>query len=253
MAFVSPFVFLTGSDLLASPLDANYSAARDYLNGGIVSGDIETNSIDAERLAESTTISGGQGRRLVTGNVYHYTALIDDTVERVYATCTVKTSDPTQQVLYLSLPGASRTITLESAGALLVECTGHVVVVDSDTTSPYRTMISPSPVLVDSRFYLRIDGEIVANTRSYHFTEDSGAPTSQSIANTTSDFSILAQARRPLYLFHVERSLSAGHHTIEVVVDARAEVLFLGAVSIQMECLPDCGYTSYTGADAFMR
>lgn len=253
MAFVSPFVFLTGSDLLASSLDANYGAARDYLNGGIVSGDIETNGIDAERLAESTTIAGGQGRRLVTGNVYHYTALIDDTVERVYSTCTVKTSDPTQQVLYLSLPGASMSVTLESAGALLVECTGHVVVVQGETTSPYRSMISPSPRLVDSRFYLRIDGEIVANTRSYHFTEEGGAPTTQSIANTTADFAIDNQARRPLYLFHVERSLSAGHHTIEVVVDARSELLFLGAVSIQTECLPDCGYTSYTGADTFMR
>jgi len=250
VAFSTPYIFLNGSDLLASSLDADYQGARDYLNAEIVPGDLQSASFDGQALAESTQVGGG--RRFVTGNTYGYSALVDDTVERAYSTGTVKTSDITQQVLYLSLPGASQIVTLESTGALLIEAMGYVVVPAGDASSPYKALTSPTPSVVDSRFYLRIDGQVVANSRSYHFTEEAGPPSAQSIATNVSGFATGTAARRPLFLFHVERGLSAGHHTVEVVCDVRSELLFLGPVSIQCECLPDGGYTSYTGTETFM-
>jgi hypothetical protein len=230
MAYSPPVTFLTGATLQSSDLEQNLGAARDYLNAEIQSADVQLGTVTANQLAESVGVAGGQGRRFVL---------------------TVKTTDITQQELLLSLPGVSREVVFESAGALLVECTGHVVVVAGDSGSVYKSRTTPTPNQVDSRVYLRIDGVTVANSRVYHFTEESGAPSAQSIASGVADFAAVNDCRRPLYLFHVEQNLGAGRHTVEVVVDTRSELLFLGPVSMRCECLLDCGYTSYTGLDTF--
>lgn len=249
MAYNPPITFSAGSALLASQLDSNLVAARDYLNASIITGDIQPGAIGSDSLAEAGRLAAGLGRRFVTGPLYFFAELAEDSLERTYFTGTVKPSDPTAMELLVSLPGASREVTLESSGALLIECTGHVVGVESQAGGAYKTKITPTPNLVDSRFYLRIDGVLVDNSRSYHFAEDGGTPSAQSIASAIgSDFGDGSGARRPLYLFHVATGLSAGRHTVEVVVDARAELGFLGAVSIQIECLADGGYTSYDGS-----
>lgn len=251
MAYSPPVTFLTGATLQSADLEQNLGAARDYLNAEIQSADVQLGTVTANQLAESVGVAGGQGRRFVLGPVYYFAELVEDTVERTYSTGTVKTSDLTQQELLLSLPGVSREVVFESAGALLVECTGHVVVVAGDSGSVYKSRTTPTPNQVDSRVYLRIDGVTVANSRVYHFTEESGAPSAQSIASGVADFAAINDCRRPLYLFHVEQNLGAGRHTVEVVVDTRSELLFLGPVSMRCECLLDCGYTSYTGLDTF--
>ena len=248
MAYNPPTTFTAGSALLASQLDNNLIAARDYLNASIVAGDIQVGGIGSDSLAEAGRLAAGLGRRFVTGPAYFYAALAEDSIERAYFTGTVKPSDPTAMELLISLPGASREVTLESGGALLIECTGHVVGVASQSGTAYKTKITPTPNVVDSRLYLRVDGVTVANSRCYHFAEDAGTPSAQSIASAIgSDFADGRGARRPLYLFHVATGLSAGRHTVEIVADARAELGFLGAVSIQIECLADGGYTSYDG------
>lgn len=250
MPFTPPFTFVAGSAWLASELDGNFVAARDYLNATIVVADYGSRAFNTRQFAQGRPALSYDDYDFETGGHYIAALLSNDTTQRRYATGTIKNSDITQQVLYQQIPGSSRRVWLDADGDIWIEGYGHVVAVDPGSSLAYRTKTTPAPLLVDSRFYLMIDGVVIANTRNYAFCEDGGTPSTQSIAASMgSAFASGNHARRPLYMFWVAEDMAAGWHTIRLVCDCRSEIVYVGSDSWQWEVLSDCGLTSYTGSD----
>ena len=248
MAYTPPHTFSTGTALQAAELEANNAAAYDYLNAQISTGDLQTSSFDTQDMQAGYAVIVTEDVRFPTGDVYsHRHDGIRDTMQRRYVAGTVKTTSITDTAVYVSIPGAGREIFLPSAGDVIIEATGTVAVLETENYA-YKNSTSPTPVLVDSRFYVEVDGTVRTDSVCYAFTEDpSGSPSTQSVANGD-DLGDGPAARRPLYLYWSEADLSAGYHTIRIVCDPRAERLFVSMLSLQIEALNDGGYTSYTGS-----
>ena len=247
MAYTPPHVFSTGTGLAADELTANNAAAYDYLNAGITAADLTAGSFDTQDLQAGYAVVITEDVRLTTGDVYsHRHDGIRDTMQRRYITGTIKTSSITDTAVYVSIPGAGREIFLESPADLIIEAAGTAIVLESENYA-YKNATTPTPVKVDSRFYVEVDGIIRPDSVCYAFTEDGGAPSSQSVASGD-DLGSGASARRPLYIYWSEANLSAGYHTIRLVCDPRAERIFVAMLSLQIEAFNDGGYTSYTGS-----
>jgi len=248
MAYAPPHTFSDGTALQAAELAANNDAAYDYVNAQISTGDLETGSFDTQDLQAGYAVVVTEDVRFPTGDVYsHRHDGIRDTMQRRYITGTVKTQSLTDTAVYVSIPGAGREIFLPSSGDVIIEATGTVAVLATENYA-YKNRTTPTPVLVDSRFYVEVDGTVRTDSVCYAFTEDTtGSPSAQSVANGD-DLGDNEAARRPLYLWWSEANLSAGYHTIRIVCDPRAERLFVSMLSMQIEALNDGGYTSYTGS-----
>ncbi len=249
MAYVPPITFSAGSALLSGDLQLSFKTARDYINAEVAGADYGARAFDRQHIAEGMDLLSFNDWHFETGSMYTTAVIADDKTRRRYAAGTIKNSDITQQILYQQVPGTSRRIWLDATGDVWIEGYGSVVTDRYNTDYAYRTKTLPTPATVDSRFYLEVDGTVITNTRNYSFDEGGGSPSAQSIASSTADFGTSQNGRRPLYLFWVAEGLSAGWHTIRVVVDCRSEWTFLGRDSFQIEVFSNCGLTSYTGSD----
>mgnify|MGYP003627774751 CR=1 FL=1 len=250
MPYAPPSTFVAGTAWLGSELDGNFIAARDYLNATIVVADYGARAFDTRHITEGMPALSWDDHAFESGGHYLSALITDDTTQRRYSTGTLKNSDITQQVLYQQIPGSSLRLWMDAGGDVWIEGYGYVECPTYVSDHAYTVKTTPSPLLVDSRLYLEVDGVVIANTRNYAFCENSGSPTSQSIATGMgSAFANLNDARRPLYFYWVATGLSAGWHTIRLVTDTRSEILFIGEDSWQWEVLSDCGLTSYTGTD----
>lgn len=248
MAYSPPHTFGDGAALQAAELEANNGASFDYINAQIATGDLQTANFDTQDLQAGYAVIVTEDVRFPTGDVYsHRHDALGDSSQRRYLTGTIKTQSPTGQAVYVSIPGAAREIFMSSAGDVIIEAAGVVEVLASISGRAYLARTTPTPVLVDSRFYVEVDGVVRTNSVSYAFTEESGTPSAQSVASGAL-VGEGAFARRPLYLFWAEANLSAGWHTIRIVGDPRAERMFNASLSLQIEALHDGGYTSYTGS-----
>ncbi len=251
MAFTPPTTFVAGTAWLGSALAENFKAARDYLNAEIVAGDYGPASFDTEQLSTPEPLLSWDDYNFLSGAHALSAMVSNDSTRRRYALGTLKSEDITQQIIHQQIPGASVRVWMDAPGDLWIEGYGAVRVgqFDSSAVRAYLAKTIPTPHTVDSRFYLELDGAVIANTRCYCFAESGGTPSAQSIANAVTNLSDGAGARRPLYMFWVATNLAAGWHTIRLVVDVRSEYLYVGEDSWQWEVLSDCGLTTYTGTD----
>jgi hypothetical protein len=247
MSFSPPNTFASGDQIPAASLAANWQAVRDYVNAEVVTGDLEAASFDTQDVANGYPVLVNRDHVFETGSTCIHSVLADDTLDRRYIAGTTKNADITQQVVYVSVPGAARSIFLGSTADVLVEMMGSVIGSDTEASLAYRTRTSPAPYLVQSALYLEVDGDVEGASACYVFPEEGGTPSTQSLASGTSDFAVSAAARRPFYLFWCAESLTPGWHTFRLVCNPRSELLYVSTFSAQFEALETCGPTSYTG------
>lgn len=245
----SPTTTFTTGDLVASQLTVNQQGARDYINNDIEQGDIQTGSYDTADIQPGWPVLANDDYRFTTGGVSIIRETTDVATARKYVTATIKTQDPTQQVVYQDIPGAGRRFFLEDIGDVVVELMAYAEgLIDGDYA--YRNLVSPTPYKVDSRFYLSIDGVIEPRTVCYIFLES--GPTAASTQSVMSgglnqgDFEAL---RRPLYIFWAQANFTPGWHTIKLVCDPRSPSLFVNSISMQIEVLSRGGRTDWTGTN----
>lgn len=117
MSYTPPNVFVTGTQVDASPLQANFDALRRYIDRGIVSADIGDQTVDTTDIVRGEYAQVVRDHQFTTGDVMTYVAEIDD-YSRVYMTSHFKSydlySDKMQQV-----PNMGRRIVMEHDGVIV--------------------------------------------------------------------------------------------------------------------------------------
>jgi hypothetical protein len=249
MSYTPAVTFNDGTSLVASSVRANQDGLRDYVNGGIVKADLQADVFTTDDLIPPTALPIYNEVEFATGGFYRTTKMSEVTSQRDYFDGRIKLADITQQEVLQSLPSCGRQFFMPTTGDVVVEFAGRAVGWDPGNYA-YSNRISPTPVLVNSNFYVVVDGVKQADSVCYIFPRQGGTPSAQSVAvGTGTAFGVGVNADRPLYLFFSKANLSAGLHTIEIVCDTRIELLYVEATSLQIEVLLDNGVSNFIGSD----
>lgn len=249
MAYTPAVTFADGTSLTATNLRANQDGLRDYVNGGIVKADLEADVFNTDDITAPTALPIFNEEEFATGGLYRTAKITDVTSQRDYFDGRIKLADITQQEVLQSLPSCGRQFFMPTTGDVVVEFTGRAVGWEPGNYA-YKNKTSPTPVLVNSNFFVVVDGVKQADSVCYIFPRQGGVPSTQSVAlGTGTAFGVGVNADRPLYLFFSVGNLSAGLHTIQIVCDTRIELLYVEATSLQIEVLLDNGVSNFIGSD----
>lgn len=250
MPFSPPNTFVDGTLLEGADVAENQSALRDYINAGAVQGDLETAVFTTDDIEPPRTLPIYNEVLFATGAFLRRTQMSDVSSQRAYFDGRVKNSDITQQEVLQALPSCGRTFFMPTSGDLLIEFSGKAVGFDPGDYA-YFNLTSPSPLIVNSNFFVVIDGVKQADSVCYVFPrQGTGSPPStQSVAAGTTAFAAGINADRPLYLYFSVANLPAGNHTVQIACDTRFESLYVSAQSFQIEVLLDGGPSIFIGTD----
>lgn len=250
MPYTPPNTFADGAALSGPDLAENQIALRDYINGGITSPDIADSVFDCDDIKPPRQLPLFGEMEFATGAFLRRSHTSTVASQRSYFDGRIKNADITQQEVFQGLPSCSRTFFMPTSGSVAIDFTGHAVGFEPGDYA-YVNKIAPLPRLVESRVYLVINGVLRPETVCYVFPRQNRGvgPSTQSVAVGTTAFGGSVNADRPVSLHFVLTGLSAGEHTVEIVVDTRHETLFIDAQSFQIEVLLDGGPSNYVGSD----
>jgi len=250
---------LLGATLNASELAQNQFEMRDYLNSGIEASDLLSEGFWIYDLKRGEYNATSPRMSFITGEMQGLNTLALLPSDRQYITSLIKQSDPTQNVMYVSIPNAGREVFLESYGSIVIEATLHVKMYPSigiPITAPpayaYNKRITPQPVKIDTRFYIEVDGVVQVDSRTVAFNEDSFAYTASTqsvMVNQTTNQPGSEQIRKIIPIYWAVTGLAPGPHLIRIVADPRCEKGYVAAINLTIEVLATGGYSSWVGTD----
>lgn len=240
--------FTPGQNLNASELQGKFKDAFDYTNVKISTDDILSGSIITEDIGRGDFIAVVPDHFFISGD--HLSGgrakatLIDN--DMTYNTATIKTYNPRDRVEYVSQAGCARSFYAEKVCRALITISGWSQDFDNSNARAVvsqgsATLNNTTSVAVDSRWYLQVNGTILANTVNRSFEEDTGAtPTNTSCASGVNDFLELQSRRRRLHITRLV-VLTEGWNTVGLVTDSRNEISRLGNFNISVEVFYDTG------------
>lgn len=264
MAYTPAHTFVSSATMLASQLNANNQDARDYLNTDILAADLADTTFGQEDFNRSEPMGVNDDVLLATGDVFVNSVATPECPDhkRQYHTNTLKGANPFGTTLYVSCPNLAKEIYLEDDADVMVSVIAYTE--EKQNVIAQATISKASPAatypMVDTRYYLAYNGEVVANTMTPAFSEDGATGAVSTISPHSSavgmnnaakiDPKSGAQIRKVLSIQHMKKGLSQGWNQIAVVCDPKNEHGYFGSCVFVVEVFYKGGYNKTTYSES---
>lgn len=221
MPYAPPYVFVSGTGITASELEATVTNLQDYANLSIVKADLLANGTSREDVLTGEYYGVTKDHQFTTGDLYMQFEEGQDFSAAWFSGQLKWSKDLTSSTRWEIIAGSGKQIFLEESATVIYHAWVEPAAFDSDLTV---TNVGEDHALV-----LQIDGVNVNSTFGFIFTE-TGATVS---ANSGALFANICN-RRDTPVDYI-KTLAAGSHTLSLAVNCTGDKGHLRARNVSIE------------------
>lgn len=227
MSYSPTNTFSSAATVDATKITQNLKEARDYINAGVLIGDILDDTLRTEDLLCGEPVGVTEDYLFTTGDMYTARNVNTAPQERAHFSATCKGSEIYGRAIYQPISDAGKRFYLERTAHVLIEAYCLPRSRYNTSTGVDKTWIDGDGfTATDDQCWLEIDSVIQASTKTYHTHEDDGVNDAQGAFSTLGIPSALytnrtRQRQRPQMVSHLELSMAAGWHDVRLVYNVR--------------------------------
>jgi|DEB19_MinimDraft_3_1074340.scaffolds.fasta_scaffold03993_4 hypothetical protein len=226
MPYTVPNVFVGGTPIAAAALQTNNDGLRDYIDRGIVAGDIAAASVTTVDVVRGEFYGVTNDHQFTTGDLYTQNVSVD-TFDTVYFTSHINAWNQLATDKFMEVPSAGKRIVLEEEAQVLV--TLGINFIGDENYELFAGRRASFLYLRHTQGDVVENSDVLAQTAGFSFTEDSYVDDFDSSGVTSDVDTWTAAARRWYCTRFLFTSLPAGVHHFVPVVNPRSDKSHIAA------------------------